>query len=65
MVIFIHCRKLNSCRLLSRDELVSMLQKCYNILDNNELIEFNDTRQKIGEFILKFDNIEGTFSLME
>ena len=36
-----------------------MLQRCFSLLQSDELIELEETRQLIGEFILKFDNIEG------
>ena len=36
-----------------------MLQRCYSLLDSDELTEVEETRQQIAEFILKFDNIEG------
>lgn len=47
--------------MLNKADLVTMLQQCVEILMSSSGKEFNETVEKLKEFLTQFQNLEGGY----
>jgi transposase-like protein len=45
--------------MLAKDELVSILQRCIEVLDSSTEKQLGNTTQKIKDFLTQFQNLDG------